>query len=168
MKIHLIVGCYNEERFLPYFLRHYSFCDKITFLDDHSTDRTHEIIKSYPNTEIILRDQPHGRPETDELIGLELANNLYKKDRSYDWVIITCMDEFLYHPNLLQKLEEYKRDGVTVPLTTGYNMWSDKFPTEDKPLEELVTLGEYSKNHSKSIIFNPKVDMNFGLGMHTC
>ena len=106
-------------------LKHYSFCDKITFLDDHSTDRSHEIINSYPNTEIILREQKNGKPECDELDGLALTDKIYKQDRNYDWVIITCLDEFLYHPNLLEKLEKYKRDGVDVIRCAGYNMWTE-------------------------------------------
>jgi glycosyltransferase involved in cell wall biosynthesis len=47
MKVGLTAPCFNEERFLPYFLRHYStFCDKIFIFDNCSTDKSKEIIKS--------------------------------------------------------------------------------------------------------------------------
>jgi hypothetical protein len=167
MKIHCITWTWNEEFILPYFLKHYSFCDLITLYDDHSSDRTLEIAKQFPNVEVIPRDKKD-KPELDEMEMAEIYNNAYKSDRSYDWVIVTCPDEFLYHPNLLEKLEEYQKLGVTVPRTVGFDMWTDKTPTEDKPLHELITLGRYSPNHSKCIVFNPKIDINFGIGMHTC
>jgi len=167
-RIHLITWGWNEEKLLPYFLKYFSFCEKITIRDDYSTDRSHEIIKSFPNTEIIFKPQPNGKPEIDDTEGLIFANNYYKNDRSYDWIILCSMDEFLYHPNLLEKLEEYKRLGVTIPRTVGFDMWTDKEILEDKPLHEVITLGRYSPNHSKCVIFNPKIDINYTVGMHFC
>ena len=49
--------CYNEEYILPHLINYYSkFCDKITFLDNKSTDKSIEIINSFPNTSIIRCD----------------------------------------------------------------------------------------------------------------
>jgi glycosyltransferase involved in cell wall biosynthesis len=168
MRIHLISISWNEEKLLSYFLKHYSFCDLITLYDDGSTDKTHEIAESFPNVEIISKPQRYGKSELDEIEGLKIYNNAYKTDRTYDWIITTCIDEFLYHPNLLEKLKEYKQQGITIPRTTGFDMYSKIFPTEDKPLYELVTLGRYAPNHSKCSIFNPKIDINYGIGLHTC
>lgn len=168
MRIHLIAKTWNEEAILPYFLKHYSFCEKITLYDDSSTDKTVEIAKSFPNVEILPKPQRYGKAELDEIEGLKIYNEAYKIDRNYDWVIVTCIDEFLYHPNLLNKLEEYKQQGVTMPRTVGFDMFSKKLPTEDRPLYEIITLGRYAPNHSKFSIFNPQIDINYWVGLHTC
>jgi len=53
MQIELYAVAWNEEKIIEYFLRYYSaFCDKIVIYDNESTDRTPEIVRSYPNTEL--------------------------------------------------------------------------------------------------------------------
>ena len=48
MKIHAYFLCYNEEAILPHLLGHYSeFCDKITILNNMSTDKSVEIAKNW-------------------------------------------------------------------------------------------------------------------------
>lgn len=168
MKIHLITCCYNEEQLLPYFLKHYGqFCDLITFYDDNSTDKSLDIIRSFPNTEII----PQNTGLTDKFDDNNVAwikNTAYRTNRDYDWVIVVDIDEFLYHPDLLKKLEQYKKEGVTVPLTVGFDMYTKTFPTEDKQIYEIIKTGRPAGNHSKKAIFNPKdLDINYTLGCHT-
>ena len=165
MNIHLITTCYNEEKMLPYFLKHYSFCDLITVYDNESTDKSLKIINSYPNTEVISFSTGD---KFDELTIVKIKNDTYKLDRSYDWVIICDIDEFLYHPNLLQKLDEYKDWGVTVPLTEGFNMFTDKFSKNKYPIHKILKRGKYAENYCKSVIFSPKVDINYDIGCHTC
>lgn len=169
MKIHLITCCYNEERLLPYFLKHYGqFCDLITFYDDNSTDKSLDIIRSFPNTEII----PQNTGLTDNFDDnnvLNIKNEKYKIDRNYDWVIIVDIDEFLYNSDLRGILERYKKEGITIPYTTGFDMYAKKFPTEDKQIYEIVQQGRLASNHSKKVIFSPRdVDINYTMGCHTC
>ena len=169
MRIHLIAPCFNEERLLPYFLKYYGqFCDLITIYDDNSTDKSVEIIKSFPKTEVIQQNTGLVGKFDDTNV-LRIKNEKYKVDREYDWVIIVDIDEFLYHPDLLKKLEEYKNSNVTIPLTTGYDMYTKVFPSEDKQIHEIVQSGRLAENHSKKVIFNPKfIDINYTIGCHTC
>ena len=52
--IHAYFLCYNEANILPHLLKHYlSFCEKVVILDNHSTDNSVEIVKSFENTEVI-------------------------------------------------------------------------------------------------------------------
>ena len=52
--VHVYALCWNEEKILPYFLRHYGrIASKIVIYDNESSDRSVEIIRSYPNTEVI-------------------------------------------------------------------------------------------------------------------
>lgn len=154
---------------LPYFLKHYSkFCDLMTFYDDNSTDNSVSIIKSFPNTEVLPQyDTPNDRFDDQHM--LNLKNNAWKKDRDFDWVIVVDVDEFLYHPDLLKKLEEYKNSNVTVPLTTGYDMYGKVFPSGEEQIYDQIKLGRHAGNHSKKVIFNPRyVDINYDIGCHTC
>ena len=165
MKIHVITVCYNEEKLLPYFLKHYSFADLITVYDNHSTDKSMEIVRKFPKTEIIKMTT---KDEFNDDDLLWIKNTAYK-GADYDWVIIVDVDEFLYHPNLLEKLEKYKNEGVTIPVTLGFNMYSKVFPTEDKPITTLIQNGIFTKTHSKKVIFNPKVvSINYLIGAHEC
>ncbi|MGD9162446.1 MAG: hypothetical protein PVG39_28830 [Desulfobacteraceae bacterium] len=45
---------YNEEFLLPFYLKHYNFCDKLNIIyDTDSTDNTLELLKSNPKVNII-------------------------------------------------------------------------------------------------------------------
>jgi hypothetical protein len=167
MRIHAITRSWNEEKILPYFLRHYcSFCDLVTVNLTTSNDKSEEIVKSFPNTRILWEKEDVG---CNEEVLIKFLNEKYKEDRNYDWQIVCATDEILYHPNLLQKLEEYKKHGVTIPKTVGYNMIAEKFPTENKQIYEIVKYGFLDELYSKKIIFNPKnININYGPGAHQC
>ena len=54
MKISVYAVCFNEEKRLPHSLNYYSkFASRIVIYDNMSTDRSREIIASYPNTTFI-------------------------------------------------------------------------------------------------------------------
>src|SRR6516165_10860911 len=121
MVIHLYALAWNEEVIMPYFLRYYSdFCDKIVIYDNESTDKTVEIVNSFPNTEIRSWNSNN---QIDDHLYLRVKNNCYKESRGIaDWVIVGDADEFLFHPNLKERLEYYKEAGITLPKVTGYDM----------------------------------------------
>lgn len=53
MSIHLYAACWNEERIIPFFLQHYEpLVDRIIIYDDHSTDRSVELLRASPKVEI--------------------------------------------------------------------------------------------------------------------
>lgn len=52
-RIHVYTICWNEERFLPYFLRHYgAFAEEITVFDNGSDDNSVAIARAFPNTRV--------------------------------------------------------------------------------------------------------------------
>ena len=137
MKVRVYSLCWNEERFLPYFLRHYCpFVEKIAIYDNLSEDKSVEIIKSFPNTEV----RPYstqGQLRDDAF--LYIKNQTWKESRGQaDWVIIVDTDELLWHPDLLSYLEECKQKGVTIPVPMGYEMISDAFPSTDGQVYEEI------------------------------
>jgi hypothetical protein len=169
MKIHAYIISYNEEKLLPFTLDYYStFCEKIFVYDNYSTDSSDEIYKKYDKVEVTKWD---GGNEINENNYVRIKSEEYRKysrNSVVDWVITIDCDEFVYHPNLIEKLKEYKEHGVTVVQTSGHEMVCEVFPEYDGGLlPNKVKIGSDKMSMlSKSIIFNPNIDINFEVGAH--
>jgi hypothetical protein len=170
MKIHSHILAWNEEKILPYTLDYYStFCEKIFIYDNMSDDNSDEIYKRYPRVEVIKWDSNN---EINEINYIKLKTESYKersRNQNVDWVIVCDCDEFLYHPNLIDILVDYKSKGITVPKVCGHDMVSEIFPEYDgKLLVDKVKVGsERYQPMCKNIIFNPDLDVNYGIGAHS-
>lgn len=175
MNIDVYSICYNEEFILPYFIRHYNqFSRNITIYDNNSTDSSLEIIKS--NNINLITFETEGRYQEDKQI--YIRNNCWKNSDA-DWVIICDMDEFLFHPNLLNYLENTKNNLI---FGRGYEMMSEYLPTTNNqiydeikngyPMDEFPSynLPYLKSNYSKGILFKPSEikEINYGPGSHYC
>lgn len=164
MIIHAYIQTWNEIITIPYIIRHYSsFCDKIIFNDDNSTDGTREIIKSCPIAE--LRDL--GANGVNDAVFLSHWNNDYKESRGVaDWVILADGDEFIYHPNIRGLLVRYQEQGINFPSICGYNMVSGGLPSIDGQIYEEFTYGWHASQMDKKSVFKPELDVAFHAGRH--
>lgn len=165
MRIHVYCICRNEERILPYFLRHYeTLADAIYFFDDQSTDRTMELIKSSPISHYEVWPGSHGIVD-DEF--KEFAEQKYKRDRGVaDWIIWADADELIYHPQIRALLEQYLAQGVEVPKVRGFGMVGKKFPTTKGQIYEELTTGYDAPVYAKPVVFQSRVDMRWHHGKH--
>lgn len=169
MIVHAHILAYNEEKLLPFTLDYYSnFCEKIFIYDNMSTDSSDEIYKNYSKVEVLKWNSNN---EINEMNYINIKSNEYKKrsrGQNVDWVITCDCDEFIYHPDLINKLNEYKSKGVTVIRTSGHEMVSEFFPKYDgKLLTDKIKIGSEKLKHlSKSIIFNPEINISFDVGAH--
>lgn len=152
MRVWLYCICRNEERILPYFLRHYSpWVERMTFYDDHSTDQTRAILAHCPKA--IVADWP-GEPGIVDDQFLEFANERWKDARGHaDYVVFVDADEFLYHPNILGVLTGYLHADIDVPQIQGYTMVSKSFPTTQGQIYDEVRCGFPDGIWSKPAIF---------------
>lgn len=169
MIIHAHILAFNEEKILPFTLDYYSeFCEQIFIYDNMSTDSSYEIYSKYPKVNVVKWSSNN---EINEMNYIQIKNNGYKTSRlsNADWVIVCDCDEFLYHPRLLEKLEYYKKEGITVPLVNGHDMVSDTFPIYDGEFitKKIKTGSEVYEPFCKKIVFNPKIDVSFGIGAHS-
>jgi len=169
MKIHAHILSYNEEKILPFTLDYYSrICEKIFVYDNMSTDGSDEIYTKYPMVTVIKWSS---NEEINEMNYVGIKSNAYKVSRldNADWVIVCDCDEYLYHPRLLNKLTYYKDNGITVPKINGHDMVSDSFPLYDGELitDKIKTGSEVYQPFCKNIVFNPKLDVQFGIGGHS-
>lgn len=151
---------------LPYFFRHYDdIVDRYFVYDNGSTDGSLSLLEQHGRVEITHFDVPGDSFVEEER---RLADTIWRNSDA-DWVIVTEIDEHLYHPNLTDYLQRSSDRGITAIRSIGYEMVSDRFPTDSQPLFDLVTTGARSIPHDRLCIFNPKAieESNFGLGRHT-
>lgn len=163
--IHVYTICWNEEKFLPFFIKHYgSFCDKIIVYDNESTDSTLDILAKNPKTKVISYKTGN---TFNDLKKNEIANTCWKQSRGKaDFVIVCDTDELLYDKNNnIKKTLQMSRNTIFRP--EGYEMLSEYFPSYGKPLRQQCK-GLPSKYYCKKIIFDPHciVDINYYPGCH--
>lgn len=165
--IHYYSLCWNEEKILSLVLDYYSeFCEKMIIMDNESDDNSRSIIQSYPNAKVRTYSS-NGEIRDD--IYLEIKNNVWKESRGKaDWVIVCDTDEILFHPGLMEKLDELKAKGISIIKPYGFDMFSETFP--EKNLLEIKTGVEDNRHLRKCIIFNPNMidEINFKAGCHKC
>jgi glycosyltransferase involved in cell wall biosynthesis len=167
MKIHVYAATYNEERFLPFFLRHYDFAERIVIYDNESTDRTVEIAKANRRCEV--RMMATGGLYLDTALA-DMKNHAWKEARGQaEWVIVVDVDELLWHRDLGGFLDYAESQQATICQPRGYNMIAREFPARtDLPITEQCRLGVPSPNYSKPVLFRPAAidEINFAVGAH--
>jgi len=161
MTIEVYILCNNEERLMPYLVRHYREFAKVIILESNSTDRTVEIAHNM-GAEVWSYNV---KDEIDDQWFTQLKNNCWKESRA-DWVMVVDADEFIYHRNITRALQN-NYNSIICPRF--FNMYSDKFPTTDKQIYDEVQLGlEQTSPKAKMNIFRPdKIkDINYFPGCH--
>jgi Glycosyl transferase family 2 len=170
MKIDLYMTVWNESKILPFTLDYYSrFCDRIFIYDNMSNDNSMFFYRKYKN--INLRFFDTNNQASAEILKWirSLSYREFSRNNDTDWAIICDCDEFLYHENMIERLQELKNQGIDIIECDGREMVSDKFPEYDgRLLPDIVKFGSPFKNGylSKAIVINPKIDINYNLGSH--
>lgn len=155
MKITLYFIGWNDSFYLPFIKQHYeSFCQRIVYYDNHSTDNSVELAK-----ELGFEVRTFGYSGMlDDQAYLEVKNNCWKEERGKGvrYVIVCDADEFV-QPDLLQG---------TAPVVTGYNIISEDLPKGNSIFE--LNMGDRSESYSKQAIFSPDhiSEINFRHGCH--
>ena len=170
MKVHLYTIVWNEEEMLPFFFRHYDpIVDRYIIYDDHSTDRTLEMLAAHDRVEI----RPFRRtiPDSYVLSAQSLHNSVWKESRGRaDWVIVTAVDEHLYHPaGLSEYLATSRARGITALPALAFEMFSETFPSDKEHLATTVRNGIPLDSYNKLNIFDPNFiqETKYEVGRHT-
>lgn len=168
MRIELYTNSWNERRMLPFFLDHYeSWVDRFIVFDDGSDDGTAEAWARHPKVD--LRPYPP-KGNSFVLTTLQIWQHVWKESRGRaDWVIVTNVDEFLYHPDGMPAyLERCSADGVTMLHPYGFAMVGRSFPEGGKGLVSALRRGAPMYGHDKRQVFVPDAitEINFVAGRH--
>ena len=108
---------FNEESRIADCINSLSWADEIVVVDSHSSDRTGEVVRSYPKTKLIERDwEGHVKQKNFALLAT-----------THEWVISLDSDErasLKLKDEILGVLENPKADGYSMPRKVFYiNRW---------------------------------------------
>ena len=165
--IYVITICWNESKFLPYFLDYYSFAKKIIVFDNMSSDNSVEIMKRYNNVEISYYNT---NEQIRDDIYLEIKNNVWKQYRNEcDWFIIVDIDEIIYHPMGISKYIKQIPKNIAMLKSNGFEMFYPNITNlSSTNLFEISKFGLPGSKLNKISIINSKLvyDINYLEGCH--
>lgn len=152
--IHLYCLCWNEERMLPFFFRHYdNLVARYFVFDNGSTDRSASMLARHPKVTLgafhpsggsVIREAP------------AFYETIWHQSRGVaDWVLIVNIDEFLFHPDGRDYFRRCVRAGITVLPATGYEMIAPSFPSLNQDLPHTITNGVRRRGMDKLCAFRP-------------
>jgi glycosyltransferase involved in cell wall biosynthesis len=158
MKIDLYAFIYNDEDILPFFLDYYSpIADRITFIENGSTDRTVEILKAaQKKAKPIIKIFYSGMKTWDWDESMVLRNAIWQAT-NYDLVMWCDMDEVIYHKNLRKFLET---NDYAIYQMKGYEMVSTRLPKEGTSLLD-IKMGTHSYLLDKFLIWKKDANIKF-------
>jgi hypothetical protein len=165
--IHLYCLCWNEERMLPFFFRHYdALVARYFIFDNGSTDRSLALMAQHPKVTL-----GQFRAKQGSVIGEASAfyETVWHSSRGIaDWIFIVNIDEFLHHPHGTAYFKLCTRQGITAIPATGYEMVAPAFPNQEAGLSDTVVDGVRSTPMDKLCAFRPHAisRLNFGAGRH--
>ena len=166
-QISVFTIAYNEEKILPYFLNHYSqFATNIIIYDNKSSDNTVNIAKNFNRTHTNVECWGYDTDnQLNDKVYLDIKHSVASRCKTEYCIIVDC-DEFLYHPNIKDFINENL--DVTVFQPYGFDMVSAEFPNSFQPITQTHTNGTVSDNYSKVCLFKPKQVSSyiFEMGCH--
>ncbi|MGL5097395.1 MAG: glycosyltransferase family 2 protein, partial [Planctomycetia bacterium] len=168
MRIHVHATCWNEERMLPFFLRHYGpIVDRIFIYDDGSTDRSTAILYKHRKVKLESINLP-GDSYVESLT--TLYNGCWKRSRGEaEWVVVCNVDEHFHHPaGLRNHLAACLSDGATMVPAVGWQMITERFPSSHDKLSWRCRRGVPFSNCDKTAVFAPDriESIGFSVGRH--
>lgn len=158
----------NEMRMLEWFFRHYDpWVDRYIFYDDGSTDGTIEFLRARANVEVRRFER------TDRASFVASATNwqntVWKESRGLaGWVVVTAVDEHIFHPAMPAYLRDCRSAGVTAIPALGFHMVSETVPAQTETLARTRRNGATTWEMNKLSIFDPSalIETNYSPGRH--
>lgn len=163
VNFHIHSVMWNEARILPYWLRHYEqYAERIFVWDAQSDDGTRELLDAHPLVTVF--DQTC--TGLDDHYFTECFMRYRDLSKDADWCLCVAADEFIYREYLMRKLGFLTEQRATKVQMRGYTMYATHFPTTTGQIYEEVQHGYPDIWSRKTVLFNPKVEMQWMPGLH--
>lgn len=162
MQIETLTFVYNEQFLLPFYLKHYDWCDKLNIVYDiDSTDDTLKILKPNQKVNIFPFNFKDGM---DDILKVQFINAVYKT-LDCDVVINVDCDEFLFAGRKdIEKLSV--NPIVNVKLYDVYRHKSECDLDINLTIKEQRRHGVFSALYNKPIIVRTGIDIYWLPGNH--
>ena len=169
MKVHLYTILWNEEDMLGFFFRHNDrVVDHYIVYDNGSTDRTLEILREHPN--VTVRRFEFSHSDSYAFSAQALHDSMWKESRGQaDWVIVTAVDELLYHPIGLRRYLRWAAWlNITAVPALAFEIVTDRFPARHANLAREHHFGAPLDLYNKLSLFNPNAleETRYSVGRH--
>lgn len=162
LKIAVISCWWNEEKLAKLFLKSHSYADQIfIFSDVEATDRSREIAKAWPKTEVIPIMMPFGFDDEIKIRAInDKARSLVGK---FDWVVAVDSDEFVTGVVRCNLPTNPSIDTVMLSMSTVYRHHSESdFDPEEGTGQRKYRYGV----DNKPCIVRPRKDLQWDVGCH--
>lgn len=165
---------FNEAAIAPYFLRHYSFADRIHILVDvDTTDATRELCDATPG----VTWSSHAFPDMldDEIKAASLTRTVTELAGEYDWIVVVDADELVFARSGIHNLravlvqQSPDVDVLWVPMWQVYRHAKSEKPLDPDGDEPVLQRrhGEACVHHVKAAIVRPEAGVILGPGCHS-
>jgi hypothetical protein len=170
MKVHLYTIVWNEEDMLGFFFRHYDrVVDHYIVYDNGSTDRTRDMLAKRAN--VTVRPFNFSYPDSYVFSAQALHDSMWKESRGRaDWVIMTAVDELLYHSFGLRRYLRWAAWlNITAVPALAFEIVTDRFPDGHANLVREHHFGAPLDHYNKLSVFNPNAieETHYAVGRHT-
>lgn len=153
MRIHGYFICWNEERLIPYFLKHYeTICEEIHVYDNESTDNSIKLLSAHKKVRLHTF---HTNDTSHEFSEIDVKSRAWEESKGRaDWIITGDMDEFIYAHNIFSLLNEYDRIGISAIQPCAWQMLSLNYPSCIGQIYDEVRFGSRLPFYDKIQVFN--------------
>jgi hypothetical protein len=161
--IQTISFCYQEEYLLPFYFKHYDFCDKFNIIYDvDSNDKTIDLLKGNPKVNII----PFKFPQMmDDQIKVNEINKFYRQIPEGIRLLNIDIDEFVFIDNEI--LNTFNVNALFVSLYNVYRHTTEKDLDVNLSIKEQRRHGILESIYIKPIIVKTRLNIQWGVGNHT-
>ena len=175
MKLGIITMFYNEEDLAPFFLKHYSYADRIHVIMDNDTDDDTRKVCSWCRN-VTVENYAFPDMMDAKLKQIKLHEVYNKMRKEYDWIYIVDCDEFVFplplSANPKDVLAKEKGDLITCRMWQVYRHETDDDLDIIKDVVTQRRHGDpdqtswYNKFYLKPCVARTKLAPEWNLGCH--
>ncbi len=163
MRIFPLCMVYNEEKILPFFLRHYEHLPEIHVLfETDSDDRSHEILTAHPKVKIWPIHIPDG---INDIAKVRLVNTFIHRLNYADWLYVVDSDEFIFPAKKEDDayfLARQEAAGANVVMAFMYQVYRHETDADLDPTKPPVP----QRMHGDPELFSTKQEKNRDCNAH--